>query len=654
MTFLKHSSIRFKMIVMMVVTSSLALLTACGALLFFQSVTLRQDIVRDLSALSDIISTQSTAAVAFNDQQAAGEILKALKVKPEIVSAIIMTPDGKTVATYGAPEQKNQVPARNGVEFRGPHIFLTKGIELHGEAIGALQLQADYLTTYKSLLTFYGGLLAAVTLVSILLITLLSAFIQRGITKPVLQLAETAASIANDKDYSLRAEKVSEDEIGGLTEAFNFMLTEIQAQDKALKESRERFEVAVSGSRDGIWDWNLSTNEVYYSPRWKSMLGYEEGDIEPIYDEFARLLHPEDKLRVINHLHEYLESDRASYDSIEFRMLRKDGDYCWIMSRGAAQRHPDGRPYRIAGSHTDITERKRAEQELAELNQQLLDISRQAGMADVATGVLHNVGNVLNSVNISATLVAERIRGQKQANLARAVNLLNEHVSDATAFLTLDARGKVLPGYLKDLADFLLAEQQENLKEIVALTTSVEHIKEIVAMQQSYARISGAMARFDIVEIIEDAMKINLAGFSRHHVRLIREFEETPTVLVDRHKTLQILINLLNNAKHALDGVERPDKCLSVKVWYDGQDMVNVSVTDNGVGIPKDNLVKIFSHGFTTRAEGHGFGLHSGANAAKEMGGSMSVASDGPGTGATFTLRLPIAERQSLQQLAAL
>jgi PAS domain S-box-containing protein len=373
------------------------------------------------------------------------------------------------------------------------------------------------------------------------------------------------------------------------------------------------------------------------------MLGYEEHEIAAVFDEVARLLHPEDKARVVEYLDDYLAGRRAAYE-IEFRLLQKNGDYRWVLARGEALRDTDGRPYRMAGSHTDITERKLAERELERLNRKLLTTSRRAGMAEVATGVLHNVGNVLNSVNVSATLIADRVGQQKIPQLAKAIALLNDHLGDASYFLTQDPKGKVVPSYLKDLADHLLTEQVGNLAELATLTTNIEHIKEIVAMQQSYAKVSGTMGAFDLADIVEDALKINIAGFVRHRVRIIRDFVPTPPVFVDRHKTLQIVVNLLGNAKYAVDAATIADKQITVQILPQGPDTAQVIVRDNGIGIAKEHLIKIFNHGYTTRKEGHGFGLHSGANSAKEMHGSLTAASEGPGRGASFTLELPLAQ----------
>lgn len=165
-------------------------------------------------------------------------------------------------------------------------------------------------------------------------------------------------------------------------------------------------------------------------------------------------------------------------------------------------------------------------------------------------------------------------------------------------------------------------------------------------MQQNYAKVSGAYENLSAAELLEDALRINLAAFDRHHIEIVKEFEShLPSVCVDRHKVLQILINLLRNAKHAMQDLGADKKRLVIQVGLASPDQVKISVRDIGIGIPLENLTKVFNHGFTTKKGGHGFGLHSGANAAKEMGGSLTVHSDGPGKGAEFTLFLPIASR---------
>jgi signal transduction histidine kinase len=144
----------------------------------------------------------------------------------------------------------------------------------------------------------------------------------------------------------------------------------------------------------------------------------------------------------------------------------------------------------------------------------------------------------------------------------------------------------------------------------------------------------------NVVNLLEDSMRMNAGALSRHRVEVVREFEDVPPLNLEKHKLLQILVNLLRNAQHACQDSERADKRLTVRV-ANGEGRIRISVIDNGVGIPPENLMRIFNHGFTTRKDGHGFGLHSGALAAREMGGSLTVHSDGPGHGAAFTLELP-------------
>jgi light-regulated signal transduction histidine kinase (bacteriophytochrome) len=235
----------------------------------------------------------------------------------------------------------------------------------------------------------------------------------------------------------------------------------------------------------------------------------------------------------------------------------------------------------LVGIDLDITERVAAAERENVLQQQLRDASRQAGMAEVATSVLHNVGNVLNSVNVSANLVTGTVKRSRAPVLDRVVALLREHEADLGRFISEDQRGKVLPVYLAELSRQLSLDQQATLQELESLKSNVDHIKEIVSMQQRYAKLSGV----------------------------------TETIDLTRHVTIGV-------------------GCCEAGV--------RVAVADTGIGISPDNMPRLFTHGFTTKRGGHGFGLHSGALAAKELGGTLRALSDGIGLGATFILELPI------------
>ncbi len=288
----------------------------------------------------------------------------------------------------------------------------------------------------------------------------------------------------------------------------------------------------------------------------------------------------------------------------------------------------------------EIAERERMQSEIATAQARLLENSRLAGMAEVATNVLHNVGNVLNSVNVSAALVTDQTRKSKVAYVGKVAGLLAERSTDLGEFMTLDPQGRQLPGFINDLAGQLAKEQQNTLQELTSLQQHIDHIKDIVARQQSYAKISGVSEVIPARKLVEDALLMNAGSMPRHGIELIREYAEVPPVNVEKHKVLQILVNLIRNAKYACNESRRADKQIRLQIAGSAAG-VSITVMDNGVGIAPEHLNRLFHHGFTTRQGGHGFGLHSSALAARELGGTLTFHSAGPGLGATFTLTLP-------------
>lgn len=291
----------------------------------------------------------------------------------------------------------------------------------------------------------------------------------------------------------------------------------------------------------------------------------------------------------------------------------------------------------------EMAQREWQQANAQKIHREMLEASRRAGMSEVATSVLHNVGNVLNSVNISAALVADHVAGFRVENIARAAKMMREHAMELGTFLTTDPKGKQLPEYLAKLAGFLSGEQLLIQKELGFVRQKIDHIKQIVATQQSYGRVVGLDENIRVDEVVEDVLRIQAGELSEHQVQVRREFEsQLPEVMVDKHKVLQILLNLLSNAKHACLESNQQERQVTVRVT-NGDDWVRVIVSDNGVGIPANNLKTIFNHGFTTRKKGgHGFGLHGSALAAKEFGGRVTAQSEGPGKGATFTLEIPL------------
>ena len=285
---------------------------------------------------------------------------------------------------------------------------------------------------------------------------------------------------------------------------------------------------------------------------------------------------------------------------------------------------------------------ERRTRQLKDAQSELLDSARQAGMAEIATNVLHNVGNVLNSVNISAELVTRKLRSSKALGLGKAMQLINEHKADLGTFLTEDEKGKLLPGYLNQLVDAIAVEQQGMTDELAQLSKSVDHIKDIVSTQQSYAGAATLLEPVHISGLMEDALRMNAGALSRHHVTVVKEYAQVPEILADKHRLLLIMVNLISNAKYAMSNLSDRPRQMTLKVQPLEDNTLQISVKDDGEGIPAENMTRIFTHGFTTRKEGHGFGLHSCALAAVEMNGQLSAHSDGPGLGAVFTLTIPM------------
>ncbi|SPE61839.1 Integral membrane sensor signal transduction histidine kinase (fragment) [Verrucomicrobia bacterium] len=535
-SFLKNLSIQRKISIAILVTCCTALATASAAIFFTQLLTFRQSFTRDLRATGQMLGDNTTASITFKDNQGAEKILGAVRAKPFIIRASLDLPDTSEFAAFPSTPLSTlpQMPPEDGIHFQGGYLALNQAVVLAGERIATLRLLCDYQTEYAHSLRLYSAILIVVLLISVLLALALSSRLQRRISAPILQLARTAQSIAEKKDYSLRAPKLSEDEVGRLSEAFNEMLSKIQTDDQSLRDA------------------NLSLER-------------------------------------------------------------------------------------------EIEERKRTQEKIEQLHKELMLTSRLAGMAEVATGVLHNVGNVLNSVNVSAGVLGERLSHSCSSSLAKLCVLLDSHRADLGSFLTNDPKGRRVPEFLSQLSVALEEERAHIASETQSLVKNIEHIKEIVAMQQNYAKVAGVIEDLPPASLIDDAMRLNSGAFIRHGVQVQREFPEVPLVRVDKHKVLQILVNLFRNAKYAMDATGRPDKVLTLGLERNGNGRIKVVVRDNGIGIPPENLTRIFSHGFTTRTDGHGFGLHTGALAAKEMGGSLQAFSEGPGTGATFILELPIA-----------
>jgi len=282
--------------------------------------------------------------------------------------------------------------------------------------------------------------------------------------------------------------------------------------------------------------------------------------------------------------------------------------------------------------------------ELEEAHKKLVHIARQAGKADVATAVLHNVGNVLNSISVTSGSLTDMVRHSRIPKLGHIVSILEDNKDDLKNFITRDEQGnKILP-YMNLLYDHFTKENTKMEQMLHALSGHVRHVAEIIERQQSYSKNVGMEEEVILSDVIEDAIQITDSKLIQMGIRVERNFDTKFKIHIDRHKTLEILVNLLSNAKEALVDRDKADRKISIGVIFDEDGAAIIEVSDNGVGITEENMPQIFTQGFTTRKNGHGFGLHHSFNSASEMGGNLSVFSKGKGLGAAFSLKLRTVE----------
>ncbi|WP_428265466.1 ATP-binding protein [Haliangium sp.] len=278
--------------------------------------------------------------------------------------------------------------------------------------------------------------------------------------------------------------------------------------------------------------------------------------------------------------------------------------------------------------------------ELRDAETQLVDMSRLAGRAEIAANMAHNVGNVLNSLNVSAAMIRDHLRGAKATQLQRVADLLREHQGDLVAFLTGDERGRKLPSYLAKASEHLDHALHQAQVELDALDEYIDHLKHVVASQQDLSVPADAHQPTAPAELVDRALRLLDYSFAARGIEIVKDYQPTPELPLDQHRVLQILINLLRNACHAIDDGRPKEPRITVRVAHaDG--WLRITVGDNGCGIAAADISRIFDRGVTTRADGSGLGLHAGATSAADMDGTLSAHSDGPGAGAVFTLDLP-------------
>ncbi len=271
----------------------------------------------------------------------------------------------------------------------------------------------------------------------------------------------------------------------------------------------------------------------------------------------------------------------------------------------------------------------------------LMETAHSAGMAEVAANVLHNVGNSLNSVNVSAALISEKLSKSEIPNLQKLADIIKNHTDNLADFLINDPQGRYIPTYIFEVSSHLVQQKNEIIENLSSLIRNVDHIKNVVRMQQFYAGTQQQQDCISLPEVIENALQMNAVGLERNNIEVLREYEDFGNIFIDKHRTIQILVNLIDNAEHALAQSPNKPKQLKIRVTKQNHN-VRIEISDNGIGIMPEDLNRIFDAGFTTKSSGHGFGLHGCLLATRDMNGTILAKSTGKNQGATFILDLPL------------
>ncbi len=411
----------------------------------------------------------------------------------------------------------------------------------------------------------------------------------------------------------------------------------IEISSREMRYLNQKLENAQHIVGLGYWTYDGTCDRVIWSKELFILLGLNPLNNPPNVKEFMELVYEQDRYDLQQKMKNALEN-RINYEC-ELRVRHTDGTYRWYKTIG----HCLEEEKQLEGIFIDIHKNKIAEEKIKDLNQQISSTARRAGMAEVATTILHNIGNILNSSNTSISLLKNSFNQSHMKKLFKIIEMLAQHQEDLADFFIQDAKGQIIPEYLVVLSKRILEENQKNIIEVDNLTNDLKHISEIVSMQKPVSGTSSINEQIYIPELIETVLNMSISKSESEFIEVIKEFDQCPLIVNDKSKLLQILVNIIQNAKEAV--LQNPTnlmKEIRIIIHKNTLHSIQIKIIDNGIGIKPDNLNRIFSFGFTTKLTGHGFGLHSSALSAEAMGGSLFAESPGEGCGAQFILTLPI------------
>jgi PAS domain S-box-containing protein len=574
---IKGSSIQRKLIRVILLTSIAVLLLTCSAFFINEFITYRQASIRELSTLGQIVATNSSAALAFDDAGAAEEILSALKAESQIVAAAIYGKDDELFSRFPpdlATEALPVKPEQDGYRFEKSHLHGFQPIEQGEKRMGTLYLKSDMSAMYERF-RLYGSITALVIVLALLLAYVLSKNLQQRISTPILALAETARAISDRQDYSVRAFKRDHDEIGLLTDAFNHMLTRIQDQTRALSESSARVHavinsamsaVIVMDSQGSITDWNV---------RAENLFGWTRS--EAIGRELASTIIPENfRQQHRKGLHHFIQTGEGPVIDklLEMTALRRDGSEFPIELSISALK--DDQSISFCGFITDITDRKRAESEIKLFNQRLsqmvaertieLEVANQE-LESFSYSISHDLRAPLRSIHGYMNILAEEYESTFDDEAKRLIHIILKN-------------GQRMGQLIDDLLAFSRLGRREIVKSEISMVDMVGNI-------------------------IEDYHKADATDNATITLLTL------PPAHGDHSAIRQVWVNLISNAVKYSKHKEKI--IIEIGAQEAGDGNVIYYVKDNGVGFDMkyyDKLFGVFQRLHSEREfEGTGVGL---------------------------------------------
>lgn len=408
----------------------------------------------------------------------------------------------------------------------------------------------------------------------------------------------------------------------------------------------------------GFWRWNYNkrNNKILFSKEFYATFGKELIYRLKKKEDILKYIHNYDKQAFIDTIENSITKGIDS--ECEIRFINKKMQFMWLYIICHPIKNIDGNIEELSGIGMDITKRKEVEEKITLLNQQVISAARHSGMAEVATSMLHNLGNILNSANVSLHVLIELINKATFNKLVKTIDLVEAHMPSIHEYLTNDEKGKLVPPFLVAISSVLKNDYETAKCEIANLNLHLNHIKEIVSLQQNIAVATVKIETIEKIylpEVIDTALQMCTAQINNNKIHIKKNYYNfTNFIYTDKTKLIQILINLIQNAKQAIEisnKQERKEIIITAKYREkdnnNDKDNIDIIIQDNGIGITSEQMKKIFSYGYTSKKDGHGFGLHSSALFAQKMGGDLQASSQGAGKGATFILSLPLNDKHS-------